>query len=113
MDHTTKNNNNINDTYTPATQNQQTEAKPIPQQEKTTDEKPVFITTFKSVQNEDGETVIETESKKVTQEEGVLVEEVLSDTEPIKEQDEAAPSQLEIVEVSDVTGKCFHFVILL
>lgn len=69
------------------------------------DEKSVFVTTFKSVQNEDGETVIETENKKVTQEEGVLVEEVLSDTETVKEQDEeTSPSEIEIVEVSDITG---------
>lgn len=80
----------------------QTEVKPISEQTK--DEKPVFITTFKSVQNEDGETVIETENKKVTQEEGVLVEEVLSDTETIQDQDEQSPHKLEIVEVNDVTG---------
>ena len=81
----------------------------MPIQEQTKDEKPVFITTFKSVQNKDGETVIESENKMVTQEQGVLVEEVLSDTETIKEQEETAPYQIEIVEVSDITGIFFSF----
>ena len=81
----------------------------MPIQEQTKDEKPVFITTFKSVQNKDGETVIESENKMVTQEQGVLVEEVLSDTETIKEQEETAPYQIEIVEVNDITGIFFSF----
>ena len=84
----------------------------MPIQEQTKDEKPVFITTFKSVQNKDGETVIESENKMVTQEQGVLVEEVLSDTETIKEQDETAPYQIEIVEVNDITGIFFSFFFL-
>lgn len=70
----------------------------------TKDEKPVFITTFKSVQNEEGETVIETENKKISQAEGVLVEEVLSDTETIEDQAEQPTPILEIIEVNDITG---------
>lgn len=61
-----------------------------------------YITTFKSVQNEDGETIIQTENKRVSQEEGVIVEEVLSDTEPIPE--DTTQAHLEITEVSEPTG---------
>lgn len=73
-----------------------------PQSEHTETEHPVYITTFKSVQNEDGETTIQTENKRVSQEEGIVVEEVLSDTEPIAE--ETIPSNVEITEVSEPTG---------
>uniref|UniRef100_A0A1A9UCU1 Titin n=1 Tax=Glossina austeni TaxID=7395 RepID=A0A1A9UCU1_GLOAU len=80
------------------------EAEVTPQQI-TAEEKPVYITTFKSVQTEVGQATIQTESKIVTQEEGVLVEEVLSDSETIKEHEEFTPYQIEIVEVSDITDQ--------
>lgn len=70
--------------------------------EHTETEHPVYITTFKSVQNEDGETTIQTENKRISQEEGIVVEEVLSDTEPIME--DTTQSNIEITEVSEPTG---------
>jgi len=69
-------------------------------------EHPVYITTFKSVQNEDGETTIQTENKRISQEEGIVVEEVLSDTEPILE--DTTQSNIEITEVSEPTGDFYE-----
>jgi len=76
-----------------------------PKAANTQTEHPVYITTFKSVQNEDGETTIQTENKRVSQEEGIVVEEVLSDTELIPE--DTTQSHLEIIEVSEPTGDFF------
>lgn len=70
--------------------------------EHTETEHPVYITTFKSVQNEDGETTIQSENTRISQKEGIVVEEVLSDTEPILE--DTTQSNIEITEVSEPTG---------
>lgn len=76
-----------------------------PKADNTETEHPVYITTFKSVQNEDGETTIQTENKRISQEEGIVVEEVLSDTELIPE--DKTQLHLEITEVSEPTGDFF------
>lgn len=106
----TNNNNiyiyiNISSIYKPLL-----EEKPTP--EHLTTENPVFVTTFKSVQNEDGETVIETESKKITEEEGIVIEEVLSDTEPVIYDDQTALKNVEIVEVDGYTGELLYILLL-
>lgn len=76
-----------------------------PKIDNTETEHPVYITTFKSVQNDDGETTIQSENKRVSQEEGIVVEEVLSDTEPIPE--DTTQSHLEIIEVNEPSGDFF------
>lgn len=88
----------------------QTEEKPKPKKNET--ENSVYITTFKSVQNQDGENIIQSENILITEEEGgVLIEEVLSDTEPIKEHEHitttttsTTPYTFEIIEDNSIPG---------
>lgn len=64
------------------------------------------MTTFKSIKTDDGVSVISSEHKKVVEaEEGVLIEEVLSDIESTADQRETPSYKVEIIEVGDITGE--------
>lgn len=71
----------------------------------TAEEKPVYMTTFKSVKTEDGSSVIASEHTRVTEADtGVLIEEALSDVESTGEGRESPSYKVEIIEVSDIAG---------
>lgn len=82
------------------------------------EKKPVYLTTFKSIKTEDGANVISSEHRKVVvADNGVLIEEVLSDVESTDDQKELPSYKIQILEISDVAGDFMrhilhHFIII-